>query len=367
MEEITERVGNLSTANSTPTDASSQPLTRGTPSSSKKGSNAKSTLPKPPTSTPTRASPQPSTRSTPSSSKKGSNAKSTLPKPPTSTPTRASPQPSTRGTPSSSKKGSNAKSTLPKSTTSTPPTGASLQPPAERTPKKNKRRDFNCKRMTILTGKSFMAAKSTLINLINTILGEEPPNSYFYIGKTFIEKKKKHSFIITDPTTWKRDGISTAHGSYTDKLEHPEVFKENQKMFILAPIDETILKDESCEQINATNFDAETYTLALEAVLIKHYMDTKNPKIANKSTAAGNSSDRGRFVIYLRVAKAKPDEDIPEKKSEPDTDPVFESESDLESESESDLESESESDLESESESDLESESESESESKNDS
>ncbi len=46
------------------------------------------------------------------------------------------------------------------------------------------------------------------------------------------------------------------------------------------------------------------YALSLEGALITHYLFEKPMKeVANKSTCGGKSTDKGHFVVYLRVAK----------------------------------------------------------------
>ncbi len=166
-----------------------------------------------------------------------------------------------------------------------------------------------------LNGMSFMAAKGTLINSIETILRAEL-ESYFYIGKTFISERENKEFDINNSETWLKTGISRAFGNM-DGIKHPEAFKI-EKMFILAPINKTILENDANhggpQQMSATNFDVESYTTALKAVLIKHFMvNDRRDQIDNESTYGGRSSDRGCFVIYLRVAKAQPN-----KSTEPD-------------------------------------------------
>ncbi len=165
-----------------------------------------------------------------------------------------------------------------------------------------------------LKDKSFGEAKETLINLVNKIL-EKELQSYFYIGKAYIEERVKKQFDIENSDTWHNTGICNAFkGSHQTKMKCSEDFNK-QKMFILAAIDKTVIRSADikthCEgpdsEVMTVARFVEYYTTSLEAALITYYhlgAGNRPKEIANTSIAAGNSAENSSgFVLYMRVAK----------------------------------------------------------------
>ncbi len=176
----------------------------------------------------------------------------------------------------------------------------------------SRKKDTDYERQKSLNDKSFEEAKETLIGLVNEILKTEL-QSYFYIGKAYIAEKVLKEFDIKNHHTWEKTGISNAFKGTKDKtkMKCSEDF-DQQVMFILAAIDETVIRSADIEvhcaqlEVMTPARFVELYTTSLEGALITHYLlgaGDRPKEIANISNAAGNSTDRGRFVLYMRVAK----------------------------------------------------------------
>ncbi len=89
---------------------------------------------------------------------------------------------------------------------------------------------------------TFEEAKKSLIKLVDKILQEEL-ETHFYIGKAWIEKKKKKNFDLKDDNTWIKGGINDAYYSDSETKMKQKADFTTQKMFILAAVDKTCVPE----------------------------------------------------------------------------------------------------------------------------
>ena len=133
-------------------------------------------------------------------------------------------------------------------------------------------------------------------------LGKERKLKHFYIGKTYVHCRQKHSlpFNPRDTSTWVVKGVYDRYYAHSKDSGGKEHYGKDG-LIVLA-----VITDESIPEEYVRNWcimEPEEYALILEKRMIDYYRD-RDSRLFNKSTEPGRS-DRGgsvAYVIYMAFA-----------------------------------------------------------------
>ena len=113
-----------------------------------------------------------------------------------------------------------------------------------------------------------------------------------YIGKTFIKQRRKRGggfqqFDPMQPTTWKKNGISSRWGSHKRN-------KGKHGLFVLVAVTRKVVPKGVANQ--------QRYALILEQKLIHHYEFRQDERLENKSSSEGAKTNNIYYGYALYVA-----------------------------------------------------------------
>ncbi len=151
--------------------------------------------------------------------------------------------------------------------------------------------DSYCLVDDITSADTLETAKGKIVNKIDQVLPEIGTIDKFYIGKTYVKKKKKKTFKPLEPSSWKKTGV-------IDRWKkHKGTDHGRDGMIVIAVITK--------EKVAATAKDGdnqELYTLALEQKLLQHY--TGDTRLSNKTFGSGSYGGNKYIgpVLYITFA-----------------------------------------------------------------
>lgn len=157
---------------------------------------------------------------------------------------------------------------------------------------------------TLDPGLSLYEARGQLVQWIDDTLRDIETQSdkkvaKFYIGKTYTHQVRRRRFNPSDPTTWRKGGISSRWH------HHKEQDYGKSGLVVLTNITRNIVPEQSTHAFK----HQELYALALEQQLITHYAYIKgDQRMANTSTHPGMQQSRDDvsgaigYPIYLAYA-----------------------------------------------------------------
>ena len=138
--------------------------------------------------------------------------------------------------------------------------------------------------------------KDTLTALQN---GSGRTIAKFYIGKTFVTRKRGFIFDPDDNNTWKKDGIGSRWGNHKK-----ECYGEDGMVVLCAITKDTV-------PFGATCMHQEDFTLDMKQRLIRHYRE--DARLVNTTEDPGLLANRDiAYAIYMAFAYAEEDEETEE-------------------------------------------------------
>ena len=117
--------------------------------------------------------------------------------------------------------------------------------------------------------------------------------SRFYLGKTYVHRKKNAGFNKEDPSTWRKDGISSRWGTHKGE----EYGKSGMVVLTI------ITKDRVPENVPPAFRHQQDYALAVEQGLIMHFAYAeKDQRLANETLHPGHRDVVGAIGYPLYMA-----------------------------------------------------------------
>jgi hypothetical protein len=117
---------------------------------------------------------------------------------------------------------------------------------------------------------------------------------YFYIGKTYVDRKSGVAFDHMDRATWNLGGGINGRWRSHKRKEYGQ-----DGLVVLTVVTKKAIRRKVCK--NRSNFRQEDYALALESRLIQDYIMTEPTRLYNKTWKPGRRSGNTYvgYALYM--------------------------------------------------------------------